>query len=115
MRPLTDDEAQKAALLPVGNRALISYQLDFLQRAGVTDVIVVTSAAAAALIERAAEQHPTMRVSVEVAAEDVMGTADALRQIQPKLCASPAPPAPLRRRSAAHRRAHLCTATRTSV
>eukprot|EP01045_Picozoa_sp_COSAG04_P024847 COSAG04_NODE_3166_length_3098_cov_1.577526_5_plen_439_part_00 len=103
LAPLTDDEAQKAALLPVGNRALISYQLDFLQRAGVTDVIVVTSAAAAALIERAAEQHPTMRVSVEVAAEDVMGTADALRQIQPKLCASPSPrspaPPPLRRSS----------------
>ena len=83
LAPLTDGALK--ATLPVANKLLISYQLDYLEQAGVTDVIIVTSAAAAALLRGIADGRTTMRVSVEAADEDAMGTADALRGIAAKL------------------------------
>lgn len=84
LAPLTDG-ANKATL-PVANKPLISYQLDYLEAAGITEVIIVVNqAAAAAPMRMVADARTTMRVSVEVTEDGVMGTADALRQIRAKL------------------------------
>ncbi|KAG8546855.1 hypothetical protein GDO81_029715 [Engystomops pustulosus] len=70
-------------LLPVGNKPLLWYPLNLLERAGFEEVIVVTT--------REVQKHvPDMKMKVEVvclpddkAAE--MGTADSLRHIQQKI------------------------------
>lgn len=62
------------------------YQLDYLEAAGITEVIVVVNkSTAAAPIRLVCDARTTMRVSVEETDEGVMGTADALRQVRAKL------------------------------
>uniref|UniRef100_A0AAY5EGB2 Translation initiation factor eIF2B subunit gamma n=1 Tax=Electrophorus electricus TaxID=8005 RepID=A0AAY5EGB2_ELEEL len=62
-------------LLPVGNRPLIWYPLNLLERAGFEEVIVVTT-----------KDVQKMKMDVVCVQEDAdMGTADALRHIQQKI------------------------------
>ena len=83
MLPLS--HGTQKGLLPIASRPLIACQLDQLQKAGITQVVIVTSAAAAPAMKKLAEQRTAMDVTVEVTGAEVQGTADALRQIRPKL------------------------------
>ena len=81
MRPLS--QATQKGLLPVANKPLICSQLELLAKAGLKDVIIVTVEEAADSMRSIAAGYASMDVAVEVS--DETGTADVLRQIQPKL------------------------------
>ncbi|KAK1786914.1 hypothetical protein P4O66_017013 [Electrophorus voltai] len=86
-------------LLPVGNRPLIWYPLNLLERAGFEEVIVVTTkdVQKALSTEQRLKLDVKMKMDVVCVQEDAdMGTADALRHIQQKikLCFYPTLPTP---------------------
>uniref|UniRef100_W5KQ44 Translation initiation factor eIF2B subunit gamma n=1 Tax=Astyanax mexicanus TaxID=7994 RepID=W5KQ44_ASTMX len=75
-------------LLPVGNRPLIWYPLNLLERAGFEEVIVITTKEVqkALSTDQRLKLDVKMKLNVECIQEDAdMGTADALRHIQQKL------------------------------
>ncbi|KMT14645.1 hypothetical protein BVRB_4g074130 [Beta vulgaris subsp. vulgaris] len=87
--PLVSKEVPKA-LLPVGNRPVVSYVLDLLEQSNLKDIIVVVGGADAAVkvggwISSAYVDR--LRVEVVAAPED-KGTAGALRAISRHLTAS---------------------------
>ncbi|CAO2837424.1 unnamed protein product [Amaranthus hypochondriacus] len=87
--PLVSKEVPKA-LLPVGNRPVLSYILDLLEQSNLKDIIVVVGGENAAVkvegwISRAYVDR--LRVEVVVAPED-KGTAGALRTLSRHLKAS---------------------------
>ncbi|KNA24342.1 hypothetical protein SOVF_016420 [Spinacia oleracea] len=87
--PLVSKEVPKA-LLPVGNRPLVSYVLDLLEQSNLKDIIVVVGGADAAVKVGAwisSAYVDRLRVEVVAAPED-KGTAAALRAISHHLTAS---------------------------
>lgn len=86
--PLVSKDVPKA-LLPVGNRPVLSYVLELLEDSGLKNLIVVVAGADAAVrvggwISAAYEDR--LHVEVAAVAEDV-GTADALRAVSRHLIA----------------------------
>ncbi|XP_006153865.1 translation initiation factor eIF-2B subunit gamma isoform X2 [Tupaia chinensis] len=71
-------------LLPVGNKPLIWYPLNLLERVGFEEVIVVTTRD----VQKALSAEFKMKMKADIVCipdEADMGTADSLRQIYPKI------------------------------
>uniref|UniRef100_A0A3P8WDY9 Translation initiation factor eIF2B subunit gamma n=1 Tax=Cynoglossus semilaevis TaxID=244447 RepID=A0A3P8WDY9_CYNSE len=75
-------------MLPVGNKPLIWYPLNLLERVGFEEVIVITTKE----VQKMMSTDPKMKLDVKIKLDIVcihedgdMGTADALRHIQPKI------------------------------
>lgn len=76
------------ALLPVGNKPLIWYPLNLLERVGFEEVIVITTKE----VQKTMSSDPKIKLDVKMKLDVVciqedsdMGTADALRHIQQKI------------------------------
>ncbi|XP_066548154.1 translation initiation factor eIF2B subunit gamma isoform X2 [Amia ocellicauda] len=70
------------ALLPVGNKPLIWYPLNLLERVGFEEVIIITTKE----IQKLLSTDTKMKLDIVCIQEDAdMGTADALRHIQQKI------------------------------
>ncbi|XP_024130165.1 translation initiation factor eIF-2B subunit gamma [Oryzias melastigma] len=76
------------AMLPVGNKPLIWYPLNLLERVGFEEVIVITTKE----VQKMMSTDPKVKVDVKMKLDVVciqedadMGTADALRHIQQKI------------------------------
>uniref|UniRef100_A0A3P9KWD7 Translation initiation factor eIF2B subunit gamma n=1 Tax=Oryzias latipes TaxID=8090 RepID=A0A3P9KWD7_ORYLA len=76
------------AMLPVGNKPLIWYPLNLLERVGFEEVIVITTKE----VQKMMSMDPKIKVEVKMKLDVVciqedgdMGTADALRHIQQKI------------------------------
>ncbi|KAM3865576.1 translation initiation factor eIF2B subunit gamma [Diretmus argenteus] len=76
------------AMLPVGNKPLIWYSLNLLERVGFEEVIVITTKE----VQKMMSTDPKMKLEVKMKLDVVciqedgdMGTADALRHIQQKI------------------------------
>ncbi|KAJ5226469.1 eukaryotic translation initiation factor subunit eIF2B-gamma [Penicillium chermesinum] len=71
-------------LLPVANRPMIFYMLDWLRRSGIHDVTLITPPSALASIRAALQQNPYLTAlptpTVIAAGNSEMGTAELLRQ-----------------------------------
>jgi len=83
--PLTED--MPLAVLPVGNRPLLSFQLELLQRAGgFSDVIIVTHERHQHRLQAYATEEYKGPLRLEVAVvEEGAGSADALRALRGKI------------------------------
>uniref|UniRef100_A0A667WDR0 Translation initiation factor eIF2B subunit gamma n=1 Tax=Myripristis murdjan TaxID=586833 RepID=A0A667WDR0_9TELE len=76
------------AMLPVGNKPLMWYPLNLLERVGFEEVIVITTKEVQKMMsaDPKIKQDVKMKLEVVCIQEDGdMGTADALRHIQPKI------------------------------
>jgi translation initiation factor eIF-2B subunit gamma len=73
-------------LLPIANRPMISYQLEFLERAGFSDVIIIAQDEASSELRSYVHEiyKGKLRVDWHFLA-DTMGTAEALLQIKDKI------------------------------
>ncbi|KAG8981617.1 hypothetical protein FRB93_008505 [Tulasnella sp. JGI-2019a] len=94
LSPLTQDytrghgikETVPKCLLPIGNRAMLSYPLAWLEAAGITEVVIVCPFSHRSLISHFvhSESHgsfPSLNVKIETLEDDEsMGTADVLRE-----------------------------------
>lgn len=73
-------------LLPVGNVPLILCSLNILQRAGITDVIVLVQESERLKIQNAVENKVDLKLDfVSVLKDEDWGTADSLRYIKDKI------------------------------
>ncbi|ORX60033.1 nucleotide-diphospho-sugar transferase [Piromyces finnis] len=87
MYPLTEENSLPKALLPVANKPLLYYQLQWLTKAGIQDVIVTCHKDIAQKINvyLNSEYDVFNEIKVEVVAiNDYVGTADALRYLKEK-------------------------------
>jgi len=84
MYPLT--EGLPKSLLPVANRPLISYQLEFLSRAGFSEVIIVLNSEDAPEIQKYVQEISKARIKIvfEVTKGRV-GTAEAILRLKSKI------------------------------
>ncbi|CAG8514590.1 18630_t:CDS:10 [Acaulospora morrowiae] len=84
--PLTEDNNVPKALLPVANKPMLYYVLEWLERAGIFDVIIVSESGGEHKIGHYLKNvyEGKLRPHLEVIKEDV-GTADALRFIKEKI------------------------------
>lgn len=91
--PLTDDgetgdTTLPKALLPVATRPMLFYQLQWLEQAGISSILVVCNKAAAHklsnYIAKVYEQAAETDIAIEVM-EQAAGTAHALRQVKDKI------------------------------
>ncbi|CAG8552929.1 12378_t:CDS:10 [Funneliformis caledonium] len=84
--PLTEDNNVPKALLPVANKPMLHYVLDWLERAGITDVIIISESSGEHKIGHYIKNdyEGKLKPSLEIVKEDV-GTADALRTIKDKI------------------------------
>ncbi|RKP14779.1 nucleotide-diphospho-sugar transferase [Piptocephalis cylindrospora] len=75
------------ALLPVAGRPMVCYPIEWLEKAGVLDIIIVAHGPAGPRISHALKSAYTGAAEVKVISLDgpAMGTADALIQIRDKL------------------------------
>ncbi|CAG8469236.1 7970_t:CDS:2 [Paraglomus occultum] len=85
--PLTEDKNVPKALLPVANKPILFYVLDWLEKAGIYDVMVVTHPDAEHKIGTYLKNayDGKIKPSLEVSKEDDAGTADALRVVKDKI------------------------------
>eukprot|EP01127_Copromyxa_protea_P024528 TRINITY_DN9718_c0_g1_i1.p1 TRINITY_DN9718_c0_g1~~TRINITY_DN9718_c0_g1_i1.p1 ORF type:complete len:449 (+),score=104.78 TRINITY_DN9718_c0_g1_i1:1-1347(+) len=88
LRPMTSDQMPKA-LLPVANRVLLSYQLEFVSKLGFPEVIVVTTERYEDAIQQFLHIHKdTTHDAVQVVLKvvpDYFGTAAVLVSLKPEL------------------------------
>ncbi|PKK79616.1 nucleotide-diphospho-sugar transferase [Rhizophagus irregularis] len=84
--PLTEDNNIPKALLPLANKPMLHYVLDWLERAGITDVIIISESSGEHKIGHYIKvvYEGKLKPILEVVKEDV-GTADALRTIKDKI------------------------------
>ncbi|RIA91378.1 nucleotide-diphospho-sugar transferase [Glomus cerebriforme] len=84
--PLTEDNNVPKALLPLANKPMLHYVLDWLERSGVTDVIVVSESSGEHKVGHYIKNDYVgkLKPNLEVVKEDV-GTADVLRAIKDKI------------------------------
>lgn len=75
--PLTSGGVK--ALLPVGNRPLISYTLRHLEQAGISQAVVVSGPRAAAAARAAPARASTLRCRIQHARQEVAPAAAARR------------------------------------
>ncbi|TWW73955.1 Translation initiation factor eIF-2B subunit gamma eIF-2B GDP-GTP exchange factor subunit gamma [Takifugu flavidus] len=76
------------AMLPVGNKPLIWYPLNLLERVGFEEVIVITTKEVQKMMSTDPKMKLDMRIKLDVECiqdDSDMGTADALRHIQRKI------------------------------
>ncbi|XP_037131366.1 translation initiation factor eIF-2B subunit gamma [Syngnathus acus] len=76
------------AMLPVGNRPLIWYPLNLLERVGFDEVIVITTKEVQKMMSTDLKLKMDVKLKLDfvcIPEDEDMGTADALRHIQPKI------------------------------
>ncbi|XP_051943250.1 translation initiation factor eIF-2B subunit gamma [Hippocampus zosterae] len=76
------------AMLPVGNRPLIWYPLNLLERVGFEEVIVITTKEVQKMMSTDLKLKMDVKMKLDfvcIPEDEDMGTADALRHIQPKI------------------------------
>ncbi|XP_057714237.1 translation initiation factor eIF-2B subunit gamma [Corythoichthys intestinalis] len=76
------------AMLPVGNRPLIWYPLNLLERVGFDEVIVITTKEVQKMMSTDLKLKMDVKMKLDfvcIPEDEDMGTADALRHIQPKI------------------------------
>ncbi|XP_077415988.1 translation initiation factor eIF2B subunit gamma [Vanacampus margaritifer] len=76
------------AMLPVGNRPLIWYPLSLLERVGFDEVIVITTKEVQKMMSTDVKLKMDVKMKLDfvcIPEDEDMGTADALRHIQPKI------------------------------
>ncbi|KAI8367645.1 nucleotide-diphospho-sugar transferase [Radiomyces spectabilis] len=86
--PVAEDDNVPKALLPVGNKPIISYTLDWLEKAGVHDAIVLIQASGNApqkLSAYLARGYTGNLHCTVVSVPEDSGTADALRSVSDKI------------------------------
>ncbi|CAO3662019.1 unnamed protein product [Umbelopsis vinacea] len=86
--PIIEEDNLPKALLPVANKPLISYTLDWLEKAGITDAIVLTQAMGNAQQKIAAYLARGYQGGVHcnlIAVDEDYGTADAIRSISDRI------------------------------
>ncbi|KAF0378179.1 nucleotide-diphospho-sugar transferase [Gigaspora margarita] len=84
--PLSEDNNLPKALLPLANKPMLYYVLDWLERAGIFDVLVITEANGEYKIGHYLKNdyEGKLKPNLEVVREDV-GTADVLRIFSEKI------------------------------
>ncbi|KAI8881201.1 nucleotide-diphospho-sugar transferase, partial [Backusella circina FSU 941] len=86
--PISEEDSLPKALLPVGNKPIISYTLEWLEKAGIHDVIVVIQSTGNAIKKLSAYLAQGYTGSVHctvVGVEEDYETAEALRSIKDKI------------------------------
>ncbi|KAI9496112.1 nucleotide-diphospho-sugar transferase [Zychaea mexicana] len=86
--PISEEDNVPKALLPVANKPIISYTLDWLEKAGIHDAILLVQASGAAHSKLSAYIARGYQGSVHcnvVAVDEDFGSADALRSIKDKI------------------------------
>eukprot|EP00124_Ichthyophonus_hoferi_P004441 Ihof_evm3s489 gene=Ihof_evmTU3s489 len=83
MYPLTENFPK--ALLPVGNKPLIWYSLNQLERAGFKDIIVLVQKGDTQLLQYLHEQYEEKDRLVVETVEPELGTAESLRLVKDKI------------------------------
>ncbi|KAG2173592.1 hypothetical protein INT43_005010 [Umbelopsis isabellina] len=86
--PIIEEDNLPKALLPVANKPLISYTLDWLEKAGITDAIVLTQTMANAQQKIAAYLARGYQGGVHcnlIGVDEDFGTADAIRSIADRI------------------------------
>ncbi|XP_061550105.1 translation initiation factor eIF-2B subunit gamma [Phycodurus eques] len=76
------------AMLPVGNRPLIWYPLNLLERVGFDEVIVITTKEVQKMMSTDLKLKMDVKMKLDfvcILEDEDLGTADALRHIQPKI------------------------------
>jgi len=86
--PIIEEDNIPKALLPVSNKPLISYTLDWLEKAGITDAIVLTQAMGNAQQKIAGYLARGYQGGMHcnlIAVDEDYGTADAIRSISDRI------------------------------
>ncbi|KAI9310687.1 nucleotide-diphospho-sugar transferase [Dichotomocladium elegans] len=86
--PICDEDNMPKALLPVGNKPIISYVLEWLEKAGIHDAILLIQSSGTAHHKLSAYISRNYQGSVHcnvVPVDEDCGTADALRVIKDKI------------------------------
>ncbi|KAI9474108.1 MAG: nucleotide-diphospho-sugar transferase [Benjaminiella poitrasii] len=85
--PISEEDNLPKALLPVGNKPVISYTLEWLEKAGINDIIVIIQATGNAPQKLSAylRTHPGNVHCQVVSVDEDDETADALRAIKDKI------------------------------
>ncbi|KAG2186470.1 hypothetical protein INT44_002692 [Umbelopsis vinacea] len=86
--PITEDDNIPKALLPVANKPLISYTLDWLEKAGITDAFVLTQSMGNAQQKIAGYLARGYQGNVHcnlIGVDEDFGTADAIRSIADRI------------------------------
>ncbi|CEP12948.1 hypothetical protein [Parasitella parasitica] len=85
--PISEEDSMPKALLPVGNKPVISYTLDWLEKAGIHDIIVVIQAIGSSpqKLSTYLKNYPGNVHCQVVSVDEDDETADALRAIKDKI------------------------------
>uniref|UniRef100_A0A6A7G5I2 Translation initiation factor eIF2B subunit gamma n=1 Tax=Hirondellea gigas TaxID=1518452 RepID=A0A6A7G5I2_9CRUS len=82
--PLSENRPK--SLVEVANRPLLAFQLQLLEQAGFSEVIVITIQSQATLISRYCNEVYDGRIGIQIAVvDDQIGTADAIRSIKDRI------------------------------
>ncbi|KAJ2378980.1 Translation initiation factor eIF-2B subunit gamma, partial [Coemansia sp. RSA 2603] len=85
MYPLTERENMTKALLPIANKPMLWYILQWLEQGGVLDIKIVSTRDSEPEIANYIEVYKGMSNITVKGLSDVSGTADALRQVAPQI------------------------------
>ncbi|KAJ1814364.1 Translation initiation factor eIF-2B subunit gamma [Coemansia sp. RSA 2598] len=85
MYPLTERENMTKALLPIANKPMLWYILQWLEQGGILDIKIVTTRDSEPDISNYIETYKGMSAITVKGLNDVSGTADALRQVAPQI------------------------------
>ncbi|KAJ2787321.1 Translation initiation factor eIF-2B subunit gamma [Coemansia interrupta] len=85
MYPLTERENMTKALLPIANKPMLWYILQWLEQGGVLDIKIVATRDSEPEIANYIEVYKGMSTITVKGLSDVSGTADALRQVAPQI------------------------------
>ncbi|CAG8481368.1 7800_t:CDS:10 [Ambispora leptoticha] len=85
--PLTEDNNLPKALLPIANKPMIYYVLDWLERAGIFDVMIIAQQSGEQKISSYIKNiyEGKLKPSLEVVRDEHGGTADVLRSVKDKI------------------------------
>ncbi|KAJ5682960.1 eukaryotic translation initiation factor subunit eIF2B-gamma [Penicillium macrosclerotiorum] len=85
LNTFTSKEESEKCLIPVANRPMVFYPLDFCRRSGITDVTLITPSSSVPRLQAALQQNPhltalqNLKPSIVAAGDMTMGTAEILR------------------------------------
>lgn len=85
--PLTEDDDQCKALLPICNRPMLSYPLAWVEEAGVQRVIVICHEEFQSQISAYVKSFSNLKISVEApsSVDETAGTAEVIRDVRAKI------------------------------
>ncbi|KAJ1939889.1 Translation initiation factor eIF-2B subunit gamma [Kickxella alabastrina] len=85
MYPLTERNNMTKALLPIANKPMLWYILQWLEQGGILDIKIVTTRESEADISNYIEVYKGMSNITVKGLSEVSGSADALRQLAPQI------------------------------